>query len=470
MGGIGHGPVFELAQVGRRYGGFEALRDVSLTIRAGERVGLIGPSGAGKSTLLSLLNTAGFPTSGSLRALGEDPTRLGAQKLRRLRARVGTVHQMLDLVPQSSVFQNVVAGRLGRLSTLGALRALVSRREAAQVEALLARLGIVDKLYERTDRLSGGEQQRVAIARVLHQAPDVLLADEPLASVDPARSVEIVGLLVRAAEGRTLVVSTHQLEPIRDQLTRVIGLRAGRVHFDRAVSELTAQDLASLYALGGQAPSEGQPLRGERARERLRLGATPLAVHTLLPEILRRAAVTGVRVQVVSAASAALLDDVRAGRLDAAVVDARMAVPDVVYEELSRSEVLLVAAPHVTERLQGVLTLPWAARLPRVTSGGASAAEGAAAAWFAGQGAPLSPDAVAVEAEDPSVVRAALCAGAGVGFVCASEVQDELSRGALVTLPLGRRGPDVGLHVAARRESGVLSQVLDWARSGGRSS
>ena len=259
MAATGQAPLFVLDRVSRRYGDFEALRDVSLTIRAGERVGLIGPSGAGKSTLLSLLNTARFPSSGSLRVLGEDPVRLSTRNLRRLRARVGTVHQSLDLVPQSSAFQNVVAGRLGQLSIFGALWALVSRREAAQVARLLARLGIADKIYERCDRLSGGEQQRVAIARVLHQSPEVLLADEPLASVDPARSVEIVQLLLRAAEGRTLVVSTHQLEPVLDQLTRVIGLRQGQVHFDKQVSELTAQDLASLYALSGEGRASAAP-------------------------------------------------------------------------------------------------------------------------------------------------------------------------------------------------------------------
>lgn len=331
MAATGPTPLFTLDRVGRRYGSFQALQDVSLTVRPGERIGLIGPSGAGKSTLLALLNTAHLPTSGALRIFGEDPTQLSARNLRRLRARVGTVHQFLDLVPQSSVFQNVVAGRLGRLSTPGAFRALLSRHEAAKVGTLLGQLGLSDKLYERTDRLSGGEQQRVAIARVLHQSPDVLLADEPLASLDPARSVEIVQLLLSAAEGRALVVSTHQLEPILDRLTRVVALREGRVHFDKQVRALTAGDLASLYALSASAP---RPETSMTPPAMTRLGATPLAVRTLLTEVLQGATDASARVQVTTAAAPVLLDAVRAGRLDAALLDARVAVPEVVYEEL----------------------------------------------------------------------------------------------------------------------------------------
>ena len=241
--------VFGLSEVTRRFGAHAALRGVTLDVRAGERVAVVGPSGAGKSTLLQVLNTAALATSGTVRVLGADPATLSPRALRRLRARMGTVHQRLDLVPQASVFHNVVAGRLGQRGLLASLASLVSQREARAVAALLERLGIADKLHQRLDRLSGGEQQRVAVARVLHQAPDVLVADEPLASVDPARSAELVALLAQAAEGRTLVVSTHQLEPVRPHVTRVVGLREGRVAFDRPAGELTAAEVQALYAL-----------------------------------------------------------------------------------------------------------------------------------------------------------------------------------------------------------------------------
>ena len=174
-------------QAAMQYGSRYALHPLSLTIRPGERVAVVGPSGAGKSTLLRLLATALQPTEGSIEVLGRSVDGLSSRALRRLRARIGTVHQQLHLVAQASVMQNVISGRLGSLSLPRALAALVSRAEAERVAAVLDQVGIADRLHERVDRLSGGEQQRVAIARALYQDPEIVIADEPVASVDPAR-------------------------------------------------------------------------------------------------------------------------------------------------------------------------------------------------------------------------------------------------------------------------------------------
>ncbi len=239
---------FALRAAGKRYGAVEALSPTTLSIALGERVAIVGPSGAGKSTLLALLNTSLAPTSGRVEALGRAVDRLSPRALRRLRARVGTVYQQLWLVSRATVMQNVVAGRLGRISLARALLALASRGEAQRVSAVLAGLGIADKLHERVDRLSGGEQQRVAIARTLYQDPEIVIADEPLASVDPARAADIAALLARTFAGRTLVVSTHRIEPLLPYVTRVVGLREGAVVFDEPAAALTVEELSRLYA------------------------------------------------------------------------------------------------------------------------------------------------------------------------------------------------------------------------------
>ncbi|HZZ85302.1 MAG TPA: ATP-binding cassette domain-containing protein [Anaeromyxobacteraceae bacterium] len=241
---------------GRSYGAFAALAGVRLSLSPGEHVAVIGPSGAGKSTLLGLANASLAPTAGSVRVLGQDPARLSAPALRRLRARVGTVHQRSHLVAQASALENVLMGRLGVRSALATALAVWRRRDREEVGALLDQVGLGAKLFERVDRLSGGEQQRVAVARVLYQAPELVVADEPLASVDPTRSAEVLELLLEAARGRTLLLSTHRLEPVLPFFPRVVALRAGRVLFDRRRGEVSAADLERLYRTGPEAAPE----------------------------------------------------------------------------------------------------------------------------------------------------------------------------------------------------------------------
>ncbi len=245
------GPVFELHGVGRRYGETTALEEVDLRIGAGERVGLIGPSGAGKTTLLSLLNATRSPTSGRVLVFGEDPSELTPEGRRRLQSRIGTIHQQFHLVDGLRVVHNVNAGRLAQWSFLRSLWSLVRPRETRRARRILERVGIGDKLYERTGDLSGGEKQRVALSRVLAQDPDVILADEPIASLDRENSREVMDLLSRLAreEGVTAVISLHEYEYALSHCERVIGLRDGRVLFDRPPDRVGDDLVDRLYRL-----------------------------------------------------------------------------------------------------------------------------------------------------------------------------------------------------------------------------
>ncbi|BCX04808.1 MAG: phosphonates import ATP-binding protein PhnC 1 [Candidatus Roseilinea sp.] len=243
--------IFELKDVAVRYGALAALQGVSLRIAAGERVALIGPSGAGKSTLLGVLNGSIMPTSGEVRLLGQDTARLSARALRRLQRQIGTVYQQFNLVPNLSVIHNVNAGHLGRWSLAKAALSLVIPLERETAARALENVGIADKLYERTSNLSGGQQQRVAIARVLVQNPVAILADEPISSIDPERSREIMTLLRELCDrfDKTLVVSLHALEYAYSHCERIVGLREGRVQFDLPAGDVTPAMVEALYRI-----------------------------------------------------------------------------------------------------------------------------------------------------------------------------------------------------------------------------
>jgi phosphonate transport system ATP-binding protein len=242
--------IFQLDCAGVRFGHVRALSAVSFTINAGERVALIGPSGAGKSTVIALLNGTLVATSGQVRVLQHDLAAQSGRQLRTVQRRLGTIHQQFDLVEQLSVVNNVNAGRLGTWPLWKALLSLLLPREVDRVRQALERVGIGDKLYARTADLSGGEQQRVAIARVLVQEPAAILADEPIASLDPARGAEIINLLheISADTGTTLLASLHDVDIALDRFERVIGLRGGQVAFDTQPTKLTREEVAELYA------------------------------------------------------------------------------------------------------------------------------------------------------------------------------------------------------------------------------
>jgi phosphonate transport system ATP-binding protein len=234
-----------------RFGSTRALAGVDLTVATGERVAVVGSSGAGKSTLLGVVNGAVAPTAGSVEVLGTAPPTVSGRELRRLRARVGTVHQHLELVGPLRVVHNVNAGRLAGWPAWRAAWSLLRPQGVPEVAAALADVGLADRIFERTDRLSGGQKQRVAVARVLVQQPDLVLADEPASALDPALADRTLALLtgMTADRGGTLVASLHDPTLVLRHCSRVVGLVDGRIELDAPAQSLTLADLEDFYGV-----------------------------------------------------------------------------------------------------------------------------------------------------------------------------------------------------------------------------
>ena len=284
-------PLFILRGVRKSFGDFTALADVDLRIAAGEQVALIGPSGAGKSTLIGLLNGTLQPSAGQVRVLGQDLAQLAPRQRRRLQSQLGTIYQQFHLVANLRVIHNVNAGHLGRWSTLRALVSLLWPLEVETAAAALARVGIADKLYQRTALLSGGEQQRVALARVLVQDPRAILADEPIASLDPERGRELMDLLreLGAQSGKTLVASLHSVEYARSHFGRIVALRGGRVFFDGPAAALTPELVAAIYRIERPESSRSAAVRRAAETESGRVSAAAEAgAGSEPPEVVDR--------------------------------------------------------------------------------------------------------------------------------------------------------------------------------------
>ena len=230
-----------------------ALDGVDLVVEPGELVAVLGRSGAGKTTLLRAINRLVEPTAGTVRVAGCPVTGASPAALRAVRRRVGVVFQQFNLVRRASVLDNVLAGRLGYVPVVPSLLGRFPPADRARARACLERVELAHLAERRADTLSGGEQQRVAIARALAQSPDVILADEPTASLDPALTASIMDVLrrINAEQGITLVVSEHRLETALAHATRVVGLRRGRVCFDGPPSAVTPAAADAIY---GDAP------------------------------------------------------------------------------------------------------------------------------------------------------------------------------------------------------------------------
>ena len=226
-----------------------AVDGIDLTIGAGEFVVILGRSGAGKTTFLRALNRLVEPTAGTVHVDGRAITGADAATLRTLRRQIGMVFQQFNLVRRVSVLDNVLAGRLGWARSLPTLLGRFGAEDRRIAHECLAQVGLADFAARRADTLSGGEQQRVAIAKLLAQSPRMILADEPTASLDPALTGSIMDLLktINVRRGLTLVVSQHQLETALAYATRVVGFRRGRVVFDGAPSALTPAVAATIY-------------------------------------------------------------------------------------------------------------------------------------------------------------------------------------------------------------------------------
>ena len=230
--------------------GVNALRNVDLHSAQGERVAIIGPSGAGKSSLLNVLATALQPSSGELHVLGAQPWQLSGRQRQRLRARIGLVHQAPPLPARQRVVTAVLAGKLGQWSLAKSLLNLLYPLDIAGAQRELAKLDLADKLFAQCQQLSGGQLQRVGIARALYQAPELLLADEPVSAMDPVLAAHTLSVLCRHAEasGVTLIASLHAVELALAHFPRVIGLRDGQILFDRPAAEVDQVQLDALYA------------------------------------------------------------------------------------------------------------------------------------------------------------------------------------------------------------------------------
>jgi phosphonate transport system ATP-binding protein len=242
-----------------------AVHGISLEIPKGEHVAFIGPSGAGKTTLFRMLNCTMRPTSGRLWIDGSETSSLHGGKLREARRKIGTVPQQHHLIPRLKVIHNVLSGRLGQWSMLRSLASLIRPLEVETAYQALDQVGIADKMLSRTDQLSGGQQQRVAIARVLVQDPEVILADEPVSSVDPSLASSILRLLVDISTKtqKTLIVSLHSVDLAIAYFPRIIGIQEGKVLFNLPSWEVSNDLLETLYA--GHLPDNHQ----ERSRGEL---------------------------------------------------------------------------------------------------------------------------------------------------------------------------------------------------------
>lgn len=230
-------------------GGTKGLDGVSLEISDGEFVVVVGLSGAGKSTLVRTINGLVPVTRGELEVNGRRVDGVGKRELRRLRAEVGMIFQSFNLVTRVSVLNNVLMGRLAHTPTLATLLGLYGRDNKDIAFDALARVGILDKTYTRASQLSGGQQQRVAIARVLAQQPGVVLADEPVASLDPPTANAVMSDLRRVQRelGITTVVNLHFLDLARTFADRIIGMREGRIVFDGTAAEADDAVFEQIY-------------------------------------------------------------------------------------------------------------------------------------------------------------------------------------------------------------------------------
>ena len=235
--------------VTKRYGTTLALDDVSFVVDPGEFVALLGPSGAGKSTLFRCVTRLVAPDTGAVRVLGRDMSALSGQELRLARRDVGLIFQQFNLIGRLSAMDNVLAGRMGHASTLRVVLRQFTRADRQLALAALDRVGLLERAGQRADSLSGGQQQRVAIARVLAQQARLLLADEPVSSLDPQSAENVLGILRNIARetGIAVVCALHQVDLARRYADRVVALRGGRKLLDVSVNAFDQNAFQELY-------------------------------------------------------------------------------------------------------------------------------------------------------------------------------------------------------------------------------
>lgn len=234
--------------------GVQALKGVSFDVKKGEFLVIIGLSGSGKSTLLRCINRLHDPTSGDITFEGKDIAYAQGAEVRTLRKRVGMIFQHFNLIPRHTVLSNVLMGRLGKMGSLTSIFGFFSPEDKSRALKYLELVGIADKAKIRADQLSGGQQQRVAIARALTQGPSLLLADEPVASLDPATCHTVMDYLKKVNQelGITVICNLHFLSLVRQYATRVIAMKGGQVVYDGAPQDITEQWFEKIYGQGAK--------------------------------------------------------------------------------------------------------------------------------------------------------------------------------------------------------------------------
>ncbi len=243
--------MLEIKDLVKRYGGGDpVLKNLDLTIEGESVVSIIGSSGAGKSTLLRCINRLVEPTSGSIELNGTELTRLRGRNLRAARRKIGMVFQGFNLVDRLTVMENVQSGRLGYISTWAAILRRYPKEDIRRAYELMERVGIAHYANTRADQLSGGERQRVGVVRALMQNPDILLADEPTASLDPKTSEQIMGLLRDLAGELKLpvLINIHNVAEAKEYTDRIVGMRYGRIIFDHKPARLDQEEMDRIYS------------------------------------------------------------------------------------------------------------------------------------------------------------------------------------------------------------------------------
>lgn len=241
--------MLEIYKLTKHFGDTLALDELSFDVKAGEMVGIVGRSGAGKSTLLRTINRLNSPSSGHILYNEIDVTTLKGSSLRHWRRRCAMIFQQFNLVNRLDVMTNVLVGRVAHRNTFRTLLKAFNRRERALAALTLERVGMAEQILQRADTLSGGQQQRIAIARALVQEPEVVLADEPIASLDPHNAALVMSTLrdINQVDGKSVIVNVHNVDIAREYCDRIIGMRAGRIVFDGPPSAFTNKSFAKIY-------------------------------------------------------------------------------------------------------------------------------------------------------------------------------------------------------------------------------
>lgn len=279
--------MFKLDGVTRKFGLLTAVDGVTLDIPDGQMVGVIGRSGAGKSTLLRMLNRLVDPNGGRILFRDTEVSALSGSALRSWRRDCAMVFQQFNLVPRLDVVSNVLHGTLNARSTLSTVFNLFPKADILRAIDILERLGVAEHALKRAEALSGGQQQRVAIARALMQSPKVLLADEPIASLDPLNAKIVMDALkdINEREGITVITNLHTLDTARTYCERIIGMSLGRVVFDGTANELTAEAVREIYGTDG----EGNEVSEAITSTSITATPMPAAVVSPSPAMLRTA-------------------------------------------------------------------------------------------------------------------------------------------------------------------------------------